>query len=662
MRNILLIEPPYRNKYPPIGLMKISSYHKSLGDNVEFFKGNVSDYGQIKLIKSLVPYFLHNGNNISKVEGLIRDFITKGYSSSLELLYNLLVHNTDTTGLVIKKLKLYRMAKIQNRIHELVQWDRIYVTSLFTFYWDITVKTIKDAKPYVMDINDLKIGGIMASLIPREIEEETNIKPIEGLLDSSRILDDNDIIIDDLPPDYLILDQIDYDYPAKNSYITFMTKGCTRTCSFCAVPKIEPTFREQIPTKSKLEYIQKRFGEKVHLLLMDNNVLASPKLSDIIDEIIDMGFTKDSKCSTENIYEVYIQNLKEGFDEESYTLSIHKYLKEFLGRLDNHPEVKDEFYHILYEHSLLNPYTITKDGILESYEKLSPLIDKFRPKGRKKRYVDFNQGTDARYVTDELMEKLSNLPIKPLRIAFDYLVMKKQYIKAVELASKYGIKELSNYLLYNFNDKPDQLWERMNININLSKRLGINIFSFPMKYIPLYGEESKHRDYIGKYWNRKFIRSIQIILNVTKGIVASGETFFHKAFGSNPNEFMAILHMPEQYIMYRKIFEESGLIKLWKDQFESLSVDELKVVLPQIHNIDYHLNQSGSNKLDDLLSHYTIRYSDEVLKSKKSVKSVRNKYKEMIEKDVFLDMTLTYDYDNNFLNNLGKELTYNLTT
>lgn len=34
----------------------------------------------------------------------------------------------------------------------------------------------------------------------------------------------------------------------------------------------------------------------------------------------------------------------------------------------------------------------------------------------------------------------------------------------------------------------------------------------------------------------------------------------------------------------------------------------------------------------------------------------------MIEKDVFLDMTLTYDYDNNFLNNLGKELTYNLTT
>lgn len=42
-RNILLIEPNYKNKYPPIGLMKISSYHRILGDNVKFFKGDMKD-------------------------------------------------------------------------------------------------------------------------------------------------------------------------------------------------------------------------------------------------------------------------------------------------------------------------------------------------------------------------------------------------------------------------------------------------------------------------------------------------------------------------------------------------------------------------------------------------------------------------------------------
>src|ERR1700722_6354933 len=42
-RNILLIEPNYKNKYPPIGLMKIATYHRQLGDHVTFFKGDLKD-------------------------------------------------------------------------------------------------------------------------------------------------------------------------------------------------------------------------------------------------------------------------------------------------------------------------------------------------------------------------------------------------------------------------------------------------------------------------------------------------------------------------------------------------------------------------------------------------------------------------------------------
>lgn len=43
-RNILLIEPNYKNKFPPIALMKLATYHKRLGDKVIFYKGEFKDF------------------------------------------------------------------------------------------------------------------------------------------------------------------------------------------------------------------------------------------------------------------------------------------------------------------------------------------------------------------------------------------------------------------------------------------------------------------------------------------------------------------------------------------------------------------------------------------------------------------------------------------
>ena len=94
---------------------------------------------------------------------------------------------------------------------------------------------------------------------------------------------------------------------------------------------------------------------------------------------------------------------------------------------------------------------------------------------------------------------------------------------AINLCKRAGIKEFSNYLLYNYLDHPDELYERLRINVDLCDKLGVSIYSFPMKYHPIrkvpemVEDFSHNRDYIGIHWNRKYIRAIQAILNSTKG-------------------------------------------------------------------------------------------------------------------------------------------------
>ena len=49
---------------------------------------------------------------------------------------------------------------------------------------------------------------------------------------------------------------------------------------------------------------------------------------------------------------------------------------------------------------------------------------------------------------------LSTICLKPLRIAFDHIGLKKPYEQAIRFAHEFGLTELSNYMLYNFHDSP----------------------------------------------------------------------------------------------------------------------------------------------------------------------------------------------------------------
>jgi hypothetical protein len=650
-RNILLIEPNYKNKYPPIGLMKIATYHRNLGDDVIFFKGDLKDLVVDQLFETCLSKLVAIDSNMNWIQKgfFIKRFIKTSKKENLDMLG---LENSLFAPLALQVLNEY--SKKFKRKEYGPFWDRIYVTTLFTFYWKITVETIHFIKPLVKDPSQIWVGGVLASLLHKELEEETGITPHQGLLDKPGILDEGDTtIIDNLPLDYSILDEIDYQYPTQSAYFTFMTKGCTRKCAFCSVPILEPTYKPKIETFDKFFEIKELYGEQQNLLLMDNNVLASPNFAEIIQEIKDMGFVKGATFIEPNQLDISIRNLKEHKNQKAYIRRTFNLFHELLTRLK--ADKKQLAYNVLDNYQLLNFETTTKENLLAAYSELSDLNEKYRNKAPKLRYVDFNQGTDARYVTDEFMKLMSEIPIRPLRIAFDYIGMKDKYINAVSLAAKYGIKELSNYILYNFNDKPEDLYNRLEININLCKEYDIDIFSFPMKYIPLFGEEAKHREYTGKHWNKKFVRAIQSILNVTKGIVAPATrndktSFFHKAFGKDVFEFVKLLYMPETYIVYRSVFEEEknlGYTKFWSRDFDIIYDTNLWGEAKSIIETNDFINidEKTSNPIvKEFLRHYTIQRST-LKNDEKDYKSLKKKYDKLIKTDHFLDLTLTYDFE-----------------
>lgn len=163
-----------------------------------------------------------------------------------------------------------------------------------------------------------------------------------------------------------------------------------------------------------------------------------------------------------------------------------------------------------------------------------------------------------------------------------------------------GITHLSNYVLYNYRDTPQDFYERLRINVELNQELGTQIYSFPMKYIPL---TSTDRSYVSKNWNRRLIRGVQCILLATRGKVGTHLDFFEAAFGRTPEEFIEIAMMPEDYIIYRRFHEDNGAYE-WRKIFQTLNDNE-KVEFMQVAS-EVEPN-SRKRKFKRLLAHYGHR-------------------------------------------------------
>jgi hypothetical protein len=111
-KRILLLEPAYKNKYPPLGLMKIAQYHGPLGqrDYVKFVKG-------------------------------------------------------------------------ANRQLSLEPWDRVYITTLFSFEFQRIAEAIDFAIEVVHgQTQRVFVGGIAASLMHERFLDEPRWRRVHGLL------------------------------------------------------------------------------------------------------------------------------------------------------------------------------------------------------------------------------------------------------------------------------------------------------------------------------------------------------------------------------------------------------------------------------------------------------------------------------------------------
>ncbi len=221
--NILLVEPDYRSKFPPLGLMRLSTYHRRRGDRVAFVRG-------------------------------------------------------------------------ENKWARARRWERIYVASLFTWELPRTADAIDFYRDSVKRAENIIVGGVAVTLLPSYIRQRgSGCTVIEGPLDRAGRLGPGAPAIANLVPDYSILERVDHEYYPRDAYFVRTTKGCIRTCQFCAVPRLEKEFGAMHSLREQVSSAIKYHGERQHLVVMDNNILGIEGIDLIFKDIRDLGFEAGAK-------------------------------------------------------------------------------------------------------------------------------------------------------------------------------------------------------------------------------------------------------------------------------------------------------------------------------------------------------------------------------
>ena len=180
--NILMIEPDHKSKFPPLGLLKYSTWHKSKLDDVTYYKGIMKNVTDI--------------------------------------------------------------------------YDIIYITTLFSWDAPESITTIKHYQKYCPKA-EIKVGGILATLMPNYIKEQTGITPVIGYRQD----------LDQLLPDYdLMKKNSKFD---EYSYV-FTSRSCNNNCKFCAVKTLDGEFWINPLWQKQVDLRRPKIN------IFDNNIILTP--------------------------------------------------------------------------------------------------------------------------------------------------------------------------------------------------------------------------------------------------------------------------------------------------------------------------------------------------------------------------------------------------
>ena len=92
--------------------------------------------------------------------------------------------------------------------------------------------------------------------------------------------------IDHLPPKYSI-------DPSNKRMVMYASRGCTRKCKYCTVPKLEGAMKGFPSIREQIKHGLIETPDMKSIVLYDNNFTAHPYFDDIIEELVEFGLPVD---------------------------------------------------------------------------------------------------------------------------------------------------------------------------------------------------------------------------------------------------------------------------------------------------------------------------------------------------------------------------------